>query len=48
MEAPAVNPGRPLRPVGPDDIPVEFALLRSCLAEMPDPRGAKGLEGPYG
>lgn len=37
-----MNPGRPLPAAGPDEVPVEFARLRQCLAEVPDPRMAKG------
>lgn len=37
-----MNPGRPLPPVDSDEIPDEFALLHACLAQIPDPRRAKG------
>jgi hypothetical protein len=37
-----MNPGRPLPPVAEDQIPEEFALLRACLAVVPDHRQAKG------
>jgi hypothetical protein len=37
-----MNPGRPLPAAGPDEVPAEFALLRTCLAEVVDHRHPKG------
>ena len=37
-----MNPGRPLPAAGPNEVPAEFALLRTCLAEVADHRRAKG------